>query len=173
MKSYDEEILVTPSILQNFQSNLPLRKTSTLTDTISGQQIVRLPDGRLQLITLAQQAGQAAASSVQPASTPSSPLTAVRTLQGQPAVAPSQTVLVSSTQAQPVISPASSPASTPQTKVIIPSQGITSLPGLSSGAVAVMSSPQGVQGTGTINVISSGGQTVAKIISPTAIKGEK
>lgn len=138
--------------------------------SFSGQQIVRLPDGRLQLITLAQQAGQAAVTSAQ-SSASSSPLTAIRAVQSQPGTTASQTIIVSSsTPSVTIPSAATSPASTSQTKVIIPSQAISSLPGLSSGAVAIVSSPQGAQGT--INVISSGGQTVAKIISPTAIKGK-
>ena len=147
--------------------------------SFAGQQIIRLPDGRLQLITVAQQASQAASSSSQSAAT-TTPLTAVRALQPPTAAITAQSVLVSSSPSAAIAtasSPATSasttsPASTPQTKVIIPSQAISSLPGLTSGAIAVVSSTPGVQGTGTINVLSSGGQTVAKIISPTALKGE-
>ncbi|XP_053392915.1 nucleosome-remodeling factor subunit BPTF-like [Mercenaria mercenaria] len=128
-----------------------------------GQQVIRLPDGRLQLITIPQQkVQQQATATVQTATSGiqiAKPAGTVQVPVAQTQVRP-QTVLVNSSgtpvSGQPVVS-----GVTP-TKIMVPSQG-----GVQSAVL--VSSPQ--SSAGTVSVLTSGGQGIARIISPGKIAG--
>lgn len=127
----------------------------------TGQQVFRLPDGRLQLITMPQQKVQqqatATAQTVTSGIQVAKPAAAVQVPVAQTQVRP-QTVLVNSAgtpvSVQPVVS-----GVTP-TKIMVASQG-----GVQSAVL--VSSPQ--SSAGTVSVLTSGGQGIARIISPAKI----
>ena len=140
-----------------------------------GQQIIRLPDGRLQLITIPQQQQQQQATTAQVAQTAPPVVTqiatAARPVQVQPQVSirPQTMLIGGSTGVVTVPATVQSPALVTPTKVIVPSQpgvAVSSSPNLTSTGMTIISSPQS---SGTVSVLtSSGGQTLAKIFSPAA-----
>ncbi|KAK3598854.1 hypothetical protein CHS0354_008596 [Potamilus streckersoni] len=139
-------------IIQGPQGQLQVR------GLMAGQQIIRLPDGRLQLITVPQQQGVSVVSTAATTTTPT------KTIQVQTQLGlRTQAVLVSGA-AGTAITQASVGSTTP-TKVLVPAQATTNLGNLSSVAVAAVSNATPGQ---AISVLStSGSQTITKIISPT------
>ncbi|KAL3875950.1 hypothetical protein ACJMK2_033849 [Sinanodonta woodiana] len=141
-------------IIQGPQGQLQVR------GLMAGQQIIRLPDGRLQLITVPQQQGVSVVSTA----TTTTTTTPTKTIQVQTQLGlRTQAVLVSGA-AGTAITQASVGSATP-TKVLVPAQATTNLGNLSSVAVAGVSNATAGQAVSVLS--TSGSQTITKIISPT------
>ena len=128
-----------------------------------GQQIIRLPDGRLQLITIPQQN----TAQVVSASSGSNPT--VRVIQAQPAqtqVRPQAIVVNTSTGT--VSTAQSSSTSGTTAKIVVTPQPGGVVSNIAGGSALVSSS----QSSGTVTVISSSGQSIAKIVSPVKPTGQ-
>lgn len=133
-----------------------------------GQQVIRLPDGRLQLITIPQQKlqQQSQGNVVQAVAITTQSSTPTRTIQIQgasqaTAIRP-QTVVVNS-----AVSAASlSQAGITPTKIVVASQANVS--GV-QGAILVSSPQVSTTPAGTISIMTSSGPGIARIISP--VKG--
>jgi len=133
--------------------------------SISGQQVIRLPDGRLQLITIPQQKlqQQSQGNVVQAVAISTQAATPTRTIQvqgvSQTASIRPQTVVVNS--AAGTVTPAVG-GITPA-KIVVASQA--SVPGV-QGAILVSTPQASTQAAGTISIMTSSGPGIARIISP-------
>ncbi|XP_052763553.1 nucleosome-remodeling factor subunit NURF301-like isoform X2 [Mya arenaria] len=151
----------TPSNVQNVQIIQGPNGQLQVKGLMPGQQVIKLPDGRLQLIsTVAQKQLQQQGGMVQLASSqPATPQRAAIQIQAsQPTIQP-QTVVVNS--AGIPVSLGASAGTTP-TKIVLGSQG---------GAQAMLvSTPQSsTVSAGTVSIMTSAGGGIARIISP--VKG--
>ncbi|XP_052262825.1 nucleosome-remodeling factor subunit BPTF-like isoform X2 [Dreissena polymorpha] len=119
-----------------------------------GQQVIKLPDGRLQLISTIP---QKVVSTQQAATQPLTPQKPIAIAASQATIRP-HTVMVNSAGV-PVSLPASLGGGTP-TKIVINSQ-----PGAMQQAILV-SSPQSSTTPATVSIMTSAGPGIARIISP-------
>lgn len=137
----------------------------------TGQQVIRLPDGRLQLITIPQQkVQQQQGNVVQAVAITTQTATPARTLQvqaaGQGTALRPQTVVVNSAGTPVSLSPNVSGV-TP-TKIVVGSQPSVAAAGVQS-ALIVSSQQASTATAGTISIMTSSGPGIARIISP--VKG--